>query len=293
MIKSMTGYAREQAIINSYDITIELRSVNHRYCEISVKTPRFLSFMEEKINNIIKSKISRGKVEAYITVNSAALSNEQITPNLSVIKDYIAALDTVKSELGLSGEITLRDILRIPDAFTVIKTDPSGNEILENGVMELTDKAVDALVNMRLAEGDHMYSDIVTRLELIEKNADIIQKRSPEINAAYRERLYNRMSEILDGKNIDESRILIEAGIFAEKTAVDEETVRLKSHVIQFRKIMESDPPAGRKLDFLIQEMNREVNTIGSKVQDVYVTNLVVDLKSEIEKIREQIQNVE
>ncbi len=293
MIKSMTGYAREQAVINSYDITAEIRSVNHRYYEISFKIPRFLNFIEDKANSVIKSGISRGKIEVYITINSLCLAEEKILPNIEVIKDYMSAIDMVKKELGISGEISISDILKIPDAFSVIKAEPSDNEILGNAVIDLIEKAAGNLVNMRLSEGEHLCADIIPRLEIIEKSADIIEKRAPEINAAYRERLYNKMSEILDGKNIDDSRILLEAGIFSEKTAVDEETVRLKSHVNQFRKIMSSDQPAGRKLDFLIQEMNREINTIGSKVQDIYVTNIVVELKSELEKIREQIQNVE
>lgn len=292
MIKSMTGFGRGHNVLNGRDITVEIRAVNHRYYEFSCRIPRSMGFAEERLKSLLQGKISRGKVEVSVLVNNTAVNDEQITLNTEVIRSYIEAMRSAGEQFGLEEDLSVSDILRIPDAFTVVKTDVD-EEQLWSDVRSVAEEALAKFVSMRETEGERMKADILSRLEQIEKWVGFIEERSPQVVEDYRKRLYDRMCEVLKSKEIDENRILIEAGIFSEKTAVDEETVRLRSHIAQFRTMLESAEPVGRKLDFLVQEMNRETNTIGSKVQDIEVTRVVVDQKSEIEKIREQIQNIE
>lgn len=292
MIKSMTGYGRGQEVIDSRDILVEIRSVNHRYFEFSSRVPRAYGYLEEKLKSFLNNKISRGKVEVCVSIYNTEGKDAQIEVNKSVAKGYIDALNSVNTELNLRNDLALSHLLRLPDIFTVIKT-VDDEEIIWNSVKGITQTAIDKFVTMRETEGQKMYDDIMGRLDYIEDTVKIIEEKSPETTKNYREKLYNKLKEILSDNNIDEQRILTEASIFSEKTAVDEETVRLKSHIAQFRELINSDEPIGRKLDFLVQEVNREVNTIGSKAQDLEITRMVVDLKSEIEKIREQIQNIE
>ena len=292
MIKSMTGFGRGHNVLNGRDITVEIRAVNHRYYEFSCRIPRSMGFTEERLKSLLQGKISRGKVEVSVLVNNTAVNDEQITLNTEVIRSYIEAMRSAGEQFGLEEDLSVSDILRIPDAFTVVKTDVD-EEQLWSDVRSVAEEALAKFVSMRETEGERMKADILSRLEQIEKWVGFIEERSPQVVEDYRKRLYDRMCEVLKSKEIDENRILIEAGIFSEKTAVDEETVRLRSHIVQFRTMLESAEPVGRKLDFLVQEMNRETNTIGSKVQDIEVTRVVVDQKSEIEKIREQIQNIE
>lgn len=292
MIKSMTGFGRAEAVLNGRSITVEIRSVNHRYYEFSCRLPRSMNFAEEKIKSFLYGKISRGKVEVSVLVQNVAAVSEKITVNKEVISEYITALREIKDEMNLTDNLSLSDVMRIPDAFTVVKAETDEEQLWED-LKSVLSAALDNFVKMRETEGAKMRADILSRLEVIEKNVSVVEERSPKIVEDYRKRLYDRMCEVLEGRNIDEGRILLEAGIFSEKTAVDEETVRLRSHISQLRGMLESDEPIGRKLDFLVQEMNRETNTIGSKVQDIEVTKIVVDQKSEIEKIREQIQNIE
>ena len=292
MIKSMTGFGRGHEILNGRDITVEIRSVNHRYYEFSARIPRSLSFAEDKLRTLLAGKISRGKVEVSVFVNNTTAADEQITVNRQVLSDYVEALRSVKDEFGLRDDLSLSCVLRMPDALSVVKTQ-TDEEQLWADVKQVAEQALAKFIAMREAEGAKMREDFLTRLATIEKWVGVVEERSPIIVEEYRKRLFDRMSEVLEGRQIDEGRILLEAGIFSEKTAVDEETVRLRSHIAQFRSMLDSGEPIGRKLDFLVQEMNREANTIGSKANDIELAKIVVDIKSEIEKIREQIQNVE
>lgn len=292
MIKSMTGFGRGHEVLNGRDITVEIRAVNHRYYEFSSRLPRAYTFAEEKLKALLQGKISRGKVEVSVQVQNVTAVSERITANKEVIAEYVAALREIKEELSLTDDLSLSAVLRLPDAFTVVKAETDEEQLWED-LKSVAEQALANFIRMRETEGERMKSDISARLTTIEGNVSFVEERSPVIVENYRKRLYDKMCEVLEGKNVDENRILLEAGIFSEKTAVDEETVRLRSHIAQFREMLESAEPIGRKLDFLIQEMNRETNTIGSKVQDIEVTKIVVDQKSEIEKIREQIQNIE
>ncbi len=292
MIKSMTGFGRGHAELNGRDITVEIRSVNHRYFEFSSRLPRFCAFAEERLKTMLQEKISRGKVEISVLIQNTTAVSEKITANTEVIREYVNALREIKDEMGLTDDLSLSAVMRLPDAFTVVKEETDEERLWED-IRSVAGEAVGKFISMRENEGARMKADLLSRLDTIEKNVEFVESRSPIIVEEYRKRLYDRMCEVLEGKSVDENRILLEAGIFSEKTAVDEETVRLKSHIAQFRSMLESAEPIGRKLDFLVQEMNRETNTIGSKVQDIEVTRVVVDQKSEIEKIREQIQNIE
>lgn len=292
MIKSMTGFGRGHQILNGRDITVEIRSVNHRYYEFSSRLPRSLGYVEEKLKSLLQGHISRGKVEVSVLLSNVEAADEKITINREIVKEYIDALRSVKEEFGLTDDLSLSNILRIPDAFTVVKTETDEEQLWED-IRVTAEEALEHFISMRENEGARMKQDILSRLDKIEEWVGVVETRSPQVVEDYRKRLYDKMCEVLSTTNIDEGRILLEAGIFSEKTAVDEETVRLRSHIAQFRSMLESGEPVGRKLDFLVQEMNRETNTIGSKVQDIEVTRIVVDQKSEIEKIREQIQNIE
>ncbi len=292
MIKSMTGFGRGHKLLNGRDITVEIRAVNHRYYEFSARIPRSLGFAEEKLKSMLQGRISRGKVEVSVLVCNTEAADEKITINREIVREYVDALRSVREEFSLNDDLALSNILRIPDAFTVVKTETDEEQLWQD-IRAAAEEALERFISMRETEGERMKQDIASRLDRIEEWVGIIEKRSPAIVEEYRKRLYDKMCEVLNSANIDESRILMEAGIFSEKTAVDEETVRLRSHIAQFRSMLESGEPVGRKLDFLVQEMNRETNTIGSKVQDIEVTRIIVDQKSEIEKIREQIQNIE
>lgn len=292
MIKSMTGFGRGHEILNGRDITVEIRAVNHRYYEFSCRIPRSMGFIEEKLKSLLNGKISRGKVEVSVLVSNTDAPDEKVSINREVVRDYITALRSVQEELSLNDDLSLSHIMRIPDAFTVVKEE-ADEEQLWGDIKTVAEQALGKFIAMREAEGERMKADLLARLDTIEGWVGVVEERSPIIVEEYRKKLFDRMTEVLNGANVDESRILLEAGIFSEKTAVDEETVRLRSHIAQFRTMLCGEEPVGRKLDFLVQEMNRETNTIGSKVQDIEVTRLVVDQKSEIEKIREQIQNIE
>lgn len=292
MLRSMTGFGRGHQVLSGRDITVEIRAVNHRYYEFSCRLPRSYSFAEEKLKALLQGKISRGKIEVSVLVQNVTAVSEKITANKEVITEYVMALREIQEELSLEDDLTLSSVMKLPDAFTVVKEEADEEQMWED-LKVVAEEALANFIAMREVEGERMKADIAGRLNTIESNVEFVEKRSPMIVEAYRKRLYDKMCEVLDGKCADENRILLEAGIFSEKTAVDEETVRLRSHIAQFREMLESSEPIGRKLDFLVQEMNRETNTIGSKVQDIEVTKIVVDQKSEIEKIREQIQNIE
>lgn len=292
MIKSMTGFGRAEQIIDGRDIIVEIRSVNHRYYEFSARVPRAYGYIEEKLKSFLNGRISRGKVEVSVSIAAVEAADTLIEINKAVAKGYVDALRSVGGELGLADDLTLSQLVRLPDIFTVRKT-ADDEEQIWNSVKNVADEAVSKFISMREAEGLKMKEDVLERADIIERLVDEVERLSPISAENYRSKLYSRLCEVLADKNIDEQRIVTEAAIFADKTAVAEETVRLKSHIRQLRDMLALDEPVGRKLDFLIQEFNREANTIGSKAQDIAVTKIVVDLKSEIEKIREQIQNIE
>lgn len=292
MIRSMTGFGRERKIIGDYDICVEIRSVNSRYFEFNSKIPRSCQFMEDKLKNVVKSSVSRGKVELSLSVFNVQGKEAAITVNNLIIESYVTALREAGKIYGLTDDLTLKDVFNMTDAFTISRPDED-EELLWNSVREVTESALKNFISMREAEGVKMKADLLEKLANVEEMVEKVCVLSPENVENYRKKLFDKLSEILADRNIPEDRILLEAGIFSEKTAVDEETVRLKSHFSQFRTMLESGEPVGRKLDFLVQELNREVNTIGSKAQNLEITRIVVDAKSEIEKIREQIQNIE
>ncbi len=292
MIKSMTGFGRGHDVLNGRDITVEIRAVNHRYFEFSARLPRSMNFAEEKLKSLLQGKVNRGKTEVSVLVYNTGANDEKVSVNTEVVGGYVEALRSVKERFELIDDLSLSNILRIPDALNVVKEE-TDEEQLWTDIKSVAEQALEKFIAMRETEGERMKADILSRLDAIDDWVNIVEGRSPIIVEEYRKRLYDRMCEVLDGKSVDENRILLEAGIFSEKIAVDEETVRLRSHINQFRDMLESSDAVGRKLDFLVQEMNRETNTIGSKVQDIEVTRIVVDQKSEIEKIREQIQNIE
>ena len=292
MINSMTGFGRERMILNNREIIVEVRSVNNRFCEFSARTPRNYGYLDERLKALFKSQITRGKVEVSVSIYKQEGADAEIAINKTIAEGYIKALRSVKDEFSLSDDLSLSSIMRLPDIFTVVKTEDDEEEIWRD-VNEVANGALARFLEMRKTEGAKLYDDVLSRLALIEENVGKIEERSPKVNDEYRDRLFARLKEVLQDTNIDEQRVLTEAAVFADKTAVDEETVRLRSHIAQFRGLLDAKEPVGRKLDFLVQELNREVNTIGSKCQDITITKMVVDMKAEIEKIREQIQNIE
>ena len=292
MIKSMTGYGRAQQLVEGWDIAVELKAVNHRYYEFSARMPRAYGYLEEKLKNHLAGSVSRGKLEASVTIQATGEAPLQVQVNRRLAESYVTALRQLGQELGVSDDLALSHLVRIPDLFVLEKGGEEEEKIWQM-VRQVADEALRQFLGMRQAEGAKLEEDLSARLKTIEALVGQVEEQSPRTTQEYRERLYRKLSEVLADSSIDESRILTEAAIFAEKTAVDEETVRLRSHVAQFRTILARPEPAGRKLDFLVQEMNREANTIGSKAQDVAIAKVVVALKAEIEKIREQIQNIE
>lgn len=292
MVRSMTGFGRAQRIVDRWDITVELRSVNHRFLEYSARVPRAYAYLEEKLKGYLKASISRGKVDVSVTIQPVSGSAARVTIDHSLAKEYRDALAELAEDLQVKNDITVSQLARIGDIFTITRVQEDEDQVWA-AVSQVAQEAVERFVSMREEEGRRMEADLRSRLCTIEGLVGQVEERSPQTVEAYRNRLYNRLQEVLADKAVDQQRILTEAAIFAEKVAVDEETVRLRSHIHQFRQILDSGEPVGRKLDFLVQEFNRESNTIGSKAQDMEVARMVVDLKAEIEKIREQIQNVE
>lgn len=293
MIKSMTGFGRATKIFSNKEVTVEIRSVNHRYFEFSARVPRVYSYLEERLKSYLKSTISRGKVEVSVII--AAVEGETtsvVKINQGLAKEYLNALKSLSEELQVKNDVTVSQLARFSDIFTVTRAEDDEEDIWRM-VEETASEAVKKFVTMRSVEGEKMEQDLLNRLDNIAKWVEQVEIQSPKTLENYRSRLKAKMDEILGNNTIDEARILAEAAIFADKIAVDEETVRLRSHIKQFKDILKVDEPVGRKLDFLVQEFNRETNTIGSKAQDVEVARIVVDIKSEIEKIREQIQNIE
>ena len=294
MVKSMTGYGRARQTLNGRDITVEVKSVNNRYLDTTVKLPRAYIFTEDAIKRRIQAAVSRGKVDVLVSIDSTGADETVVALNEPLAKSYLEALRklTALSPSMLRGEYSALDVARFPDVLTVTKAEED-LESVQADICAVVDAALAAYNTMRAIEGEKLAADIGARLTTIETLTGKVEARSPETVREYREKLTARMQEVLQSTTIEESRILTEAAIYADKIAVDEETVRLRSHVSQLRTMLASDEPMGRKMDFLIQEVNRESNTCGSKCNDVEIARVVVELKAEVEKIREQVQNIE
>lgn len=292
MIKSMTGFGRVQETVDGMNVTVELRSVNHRYFEFTAKVPRTYGFLEEKLKTFTNTLVARGKVECYVAVEQLEESETTVSVNASLAKGYVDALRQLSEMFGLTADISAGALSRYPDVLVLQKTAADEDRIW-NAVRTVAAKAVMRFIEMRETEGAKLKADILSRADTILEHVAFVEERSPQTVKEYNEKLKQRMEELLGSTQVDEQRLLTEAAIFADKIAVDEETVRLRSHISQLRTFMEADEPIGRKLDFLVQEINREANTIGSKAQDVEIAKRVIAVKAEVEKIREQVQNIE
>lgn len=292
MIKSMTGYGSASGSAQGFNISVELKSVNNRFLDTSVRIPRSFMFAEEVVKAAVQRHISRGKVDVFVTVDSAGTDEVCVKVNESLLKGYVAAVRQIAQEYGLNDDISAMSVARFPEVLTVEKADID-TEAVAAAIGELTELALEDFDKMRLREGEKLRDDVLNRLQTIESLVSTVERSAPETVRAYQSRLEQKMQEVLGTAGIEESRILTEAAIFADHIAVDEETVRLRSHMSQLKQMVEGSSPTGRKIDFLVQEFNREANTIGSKCQNSAIAHTVVDLKSEIEKIREQIQNIE
>ena len=292
MVKSMTGYGRARQTLNGRDITVEVRSVNNRYLDCTVKVPRTYIFAEDAVKARVQKAVSRGKVDVFITIDAAAADETVVAVNEPLARGYYEALTRLKDMFSLEDGLNAVTLAKFPDVLTVTKAEEDLESVAAD-ICAVLDEALAAYNAMRTVEGGKLREDIAGRADTIEAVVGKVEERSPQPVAAYREKLLARMQEVLQSTAIDESRILTEAAIFADKIAVDEETVRLRSHLSQLRTMLESDQPIGRKLDFLIQEVNRECNTIGSKCNDLTIAKDVVNMKAEVEKIREQVQNIE
>lgn len=292
MIYSMTGYGRAQQLIGGREICVEIRSVNHRFFELSARMPRSMNYLEEKLKSLVYKRVSRGKIDLNLTVVALEEPSAQVLINQPLAAGYLEALRKLGQELEVEDDLTLSNLSRFHDIFILRKSEVD-EDALWDGVRQVAEEALEAYLAMRAAEGERLKEDVLGRLDTIEGYVAQVEERSPQTVEEYRARLYARLCEVLENQQIDEQRLLTEAAIFAEKTAVNEETVRLRSHIGQLREFLESGQPVGRKLDFLVQELNREANTIGSKAQDMTIAKIVVEIKAEIEKIREQIQNIE
>ncbi|MBC5787099.1 YicC/YloC family endoribonuclease [Clostridium facile] len=292
MIKSMTGFGRAHQIINGREVLVEIKSVNHRYFEFNARVPRTYGYLEEKLKSYIQGMVSRGKVEVSVSIYTLEGTDAEIEINSTVAKGYVQALRNVKEKLQLQDDLSLSTVARFPDVFNVHKV-IEDEEVIWASVQPVVQEALDQFLEMRTVEGERLKTDLLAKLDEIEQMVAVVEEQSPKTVAAYQERLFAKLQEVLENQEIDQARILTEAAIFADKVAVDEETVRLHSHLEQFRQLLQSDQPVGRKCDFLVQEINRETNTIGSKATDLEISKIVIDQKSVIEKIREQIQNIE
>ena len=292
MIKSMTGYGRAVETVNGREFTVELRSVNNRYLDCSVRLPRVLSFAEETVKQAVKASVSRGKVDVFISLRSEAETDVAVTLNKAVLEGYLTAMHQMVTEFGVKDDISVSAVSRLPDVFTVEKQEADEDQ-LRVDLMRVVAKALEGYDAMRCTEGKALDNDLRSRGQTILELVSQVEAGNAQTVADYRSRLENKLREVLENTAIDESRILTEAAIFADKVAVDEETVRLRSHLEQMNNMLTSGGAIGRKLDFLLQEMNREANTIGSKCTDVRLARIVVDIKAELEKIREQTQKIE
>lgn len=292
VVKSMTGYGRAVENVNGREFTVEIRSVNNRYLDCTVKLPRAISFAEDAVKQLIKANVSRGKVDVFISMNSEAQEDVKISLNKPVLEGYLAAMKQIAAQYGVRDDISVTALTRMPDVLLVEKPEVD-EEQLQNDLLSVVKKALQAYDAMRVREGAALEADLRSRAATIAELVAQVEQANPQTVKDYRTRLENKLREVLENTSIDESRILTEAAIFADKVAVDEETVRLRSHLEQMDQMLSGSGGVGRKLDFLLQEMNREANTVGSKGNDLEQARNVVEIKAELEKIREQIQNIE
>lgn len=292
MIRSMTGYGRANAEIDSMIITVEIKSVNHRYFELNSRIPKIYGFLDEKVKSYLQSLISRGKIECYIQIEALESDDVLVRVNHSLAKGYIEALNELAERYDIRNDISVSSLTRYGDIFSIHKEQVDEDKIW-NAVKSVLEKAVESFIAMREREGKKLKEDILGRADAILEEVKFIEMHSPETVNEYMQKLETRIKELVADAHIDEQRILTEAAIFADKTAVDEETVRLRSHIEQLHTMFEGDDAVGRKMDFLVQEINREANTIGSKAQNVEIARKVLNIKAEVEKIREQVQNIE
>lgn len=292
MVRSMTGFGRAKKEIDSLDITVEIKSVNHRYFEFSARLPRSYNFLEEKLKSFLAQNISRGKVEISVMIEDNSQNATVVEIDRDYANAYITALKQLSKEFKIKNDIGASVFVGNNDLFKV-RRKVADDQTVQNAVLTVAKEALDNFIEMRSIEGERLLNDVKSRTAYILKKVEFIEKRSPETVKLYKERIEQKIKELLNDTAPDEQRILTEVAIFADKVAVAEETVRLRSHIKQFEDLLNDTKPVGRKLDFIVQEMNRETNTIGSKAQDIEIAHTVVDIKSEIEKIREQIQNME
>jgi uncharacterized protein (TIGR00255 family) len=292
MILSMTGYGRAEQVLHGRDITVEIKSVNARFFEYSSRIPRSMAFLDDRLKKLLSADISRGKVELALLVQSLDAPETRIAPNVELARQYTDAVAELCGALQVENDLTASTLMRLPDIFTVCRAEQDEDQLWQD-VQTVATQALQNFVQMRAAEGEKLRDDILARLNTLEQTVTQIEENSAGRVARYTEKLYTKLQALLEDKSIDDARLLTEAAIFADKTAVDEETVRLRSHIAQYRTLLQEGSPIGKKLDFLTQELNRETNTIGSKCNELAVTRMVVDMKGEIEKIREQVQNIE
>ena len=292
MIKSMTGYGAAKGYSGKIEISVELKCVNNRYFDCTVKVPRIFTALEEPLKALISKQISRGKVDVFITIDSSKSDDMEIKVNHGLAQAYVQALRSMAEEFGLSCNISAMDMTRFPDVLQAEKAQADIDTLCAD-ISVILEEALAALNDMRAREGSKLKEDITTRLIGIENLTEIVEEISPRSVAEYRRKLEARLEEVFELVNVDEQRLMTEAAIFADRVAVSEETVRLRSHIIQLREMLESSEPVGRKMDFLVQELNREANTIGSKGNDSEMARVIIGMKAEIEKIREQAQNIE
>lgn len=292
MVKSMTGYGRFEDDGSGRNISVEIKSVNHRYFEFSCRVPASFGFLEEKLKSYVRSRVSRGKIDLFLSIEASEDENCTVSVNTALVKGYANALKEVSDICETTEKLSPSVIARFPGVFSVKKGEED-EEALWQQVKAVAERAVDRFIEMRKVEGQKLKDDILEKTDSILDMVSIVESKAPETVEKYRIRLETKLKELLEDRGIDEQRLITEAAIFADKIAVDEETVRLRSHMSQIKDLLESDDPIGRKLDFVLQESNREINTIGSKSQNTDISQVVVDVKSELEKIREQIQNIE
>jgi len=292
MIRSMTGYGRNQDTVDGLSVVVELKSVNHRYFEYSSRLPRGYGFLDDKLKTYLQQRISRGKVDVFVQIHALEAVGSEVVVDHGLAEGYLTALRELSSRYELSGDVSASALSRYPDVLTVRQAELDEDAVW-SAVSQVADGAIERFVAMRETEGARMREDVLSRVATIRSAVAVVEEKSPETVRAHMEKVENRIRELLDGVPVDEARLLNEAAVFADKVAVAEETVRLNSHLDQLEQLLNGNEAVGRKLDFLVQEINRETNTIGSKCSDLALTRIVVDIKAEIEKIREQIQNIE
>ena len=289
---SMTGYGSARGAVGDQTVVVEIKSVNNRFLDCSVRLPRPYLFAEELVKSAVAESVKRGKVDVFVTIQSSQETDSVVTANLALAEEYHKALTSIAEKLGVDVGVNAGVIARFPDVLTVEKKELD-REAAGEALRAITERAVEEFNAMRAREGERLRADMLEKLKNISDYVTVVEQRSPETVREYRARLEARLRELLEDRNVDEQRLITETAIFADRTAVDEETVRLRSHIAQFETMLDEGSPIGRKMDFLVQEFNRESNTIGSKCSDAALAQVVVDLKSEIEKLREQLQNVE